>query len=133
MKIVMIVNNELPLGLAANACAVLGISLGRREKGILGPAITDRSGAAHYGITHMNIPVLAADGDGLKGIYARAADATDVEIIDFNTIAQECRDYTHYRERLSATPTEDLCFSGLCLAGPPKKINGLTGSLGLFR
>lgn len=133
MKIVMIVNNTLPKGLAANTTAVLGITLGHLNRQILGPDIPDASASVHKGITTESIPVLGADDATLKEIYTRSLDHPAINLIDFNRIAQSCRDYTEYAKELSKTRTGDLCFSGLCLSGPKRTVNSLTGELPLFR
>ncbi len=133
MKIVMVVNKSLPPGLVANTAAVLGISLGRMDTDILGPDLTDQSGALHPGITRENIPVLTSDDTGLRTIYEQGSQIPDVAIIDFNSIAQKSRHYEDYSRKLAIAPTSDLTFSGLCIKGPKKKVNGLTGSLGLYK
>ncbi|MCG8635242.1 MAG: DUF2000 domain-containing protein [Desulfobacterales bacterium] len=133
MKIVMVVNKTLPPGLAANAAAVLGISLGSMDADILGPDLIDKSGTLHPGITRETIPVLASDSDGLKAIYEQGIQIPDIAIIDFNSIAQKSRHYEDYSRQLETVPTADLGFSGLCIKGPGKKVNRLTGSLGLYR
>lgn len=129
----MIVNKKLPVGLAANATAVLGVSLGRMEKQILGPDCKDGSLNSHRGITRQAIPILGAAGSDLKTIYEKSIQTPGIKIIDFNTIAQNATQYDAYADRLSKTMTSELQFSGLCLQGPKKKINTLTGSLGLYR
>ncbi|THB78655.1 MAG: DUF2000 domain-containing protein [Desulfobacteraceae bacterium] len=133
MKIVMIVNQELPAGLVANTAAVLGITLGRFRNDIVGPDCLDGSNITHKGITEKNIPILAADGDALKQIYQACMDKAHIDMIDFNRIAQSCRDYEQYSSTLSNTENHRLDFSGLCLWGPKKEITRLTGSLGLYR
>ncbi len=133
MKIVMVVDKSLPPGLVANTAAVLGISLGSMDKDILGPDLTDQSGTLHPGITRETIPVLASDNSGLKAIYEQGRKTPDIAIIDFNSIAQKSRQYEDYSRQLAAAPTTGLDFSGLCIKGPKKKVNGLTGSLGLYR
>ncbi len=133
MKIVIIVNQSLPPGLIANTTAVLGISLGQMEMGILGPDLVDASQVLHRGITKQNIPVLSSDSPGLKLIYEKAGQTKDISMIDFNTLAQKSRHYDEYQDKLAACPTQDLEFSGLCMAGPDKIINSITGSLGLYR
>ncbi len=129
----MIVNQSLPPGLIANTAAVLGISLGQMERDILGPDLVDASQILHKGITQKNIPVLSSDSSGLKHIYAQGCKAKDISMIDFNTLAQKSRHYDEYQDKLAACPTQDLEFSGLCMAGPNKIINSITGSLGLYR
>lgn len=133
MKIVMVVNKDLPPGLVANATAVLGITLGSMNQNIVGPDCIDSEQVCHKGITKVTIPVLEAGKDILKKIYHSCTENERVEIIDFNKVAQKCRDYSEYTQQLLNTSNRDLDFSGLCLSGPKKEINRLTGSLGLYR
>ncbi len=103
------------------------------EKEILGPDCKDGSLHSHRGITRQAIPILGAAGSDLKSIYKKSIQTPGIETIDFNTIAQKARHYDEYSKRLSKTRASDLQFSGLCLRGPKKEINTLTGSLGLYR
>ncbi|KIX14692.1 DUF2000 domain-containing protein [Dethiosulfatarculus sandiegensis] len=132
MKIVMLVNKKLPVGLATNTAAVLGISLGKAKKEIIGADLKDGSDIVHKGITSESIPILGADSQTLKQIYDKAIANNQVEVIDFSQLAQRCRDYKDYSQRLSQTRNQDLELSGLCLCGPKKDIQKLTGSLGLY-
>lgn len=133
MKIVMVVNKDLPAGLVANTTAVLGITLGHHKQDIIGSDCMDKEQICHRGITQKTIPVLGAGKDILKKIYHSCIENDLVEMIDFNQIAQKCRDYSEYTQKLLKTRNMDLEFSGLCLSGPKKEINRLTGSLGLYR
>lgn len=133
MKIVMVVNNELSVGLAANTTAVLGISLGNDKKEIIGPICKDGSGIVHKGITSKTIPILGTNGKTLKLIYNKSIQDSLVDVIDFNQVAQGCRSYSDYLHKLLNTDNKDIEFSGLCLSGPTKQIEKLTGSLSLYR
>lgn len=133
MKIVMVVNTELSAGLVANTTAVLGISLGNANKEILGPDCVDGSDIIHKGITHISIPILGTDGHTLKMIYAQSIQNDHIDVIDFNQIAQGCRDYSDYACKLSNSAQDEIEFSGLCLSGPRKAVEKLTGSLRLYR
>lgn len=133
MKIVMVVNKDLPAGLVANTTAVLGITLGNYNQNIVGSDCLDQEQVCHKGITKETIPVLGTDKTMLKRIYYSCMENNHVEMIDFNEIAQKCKDYSEYTQKLSKTRNRDLEFSGLCLSGPKKEINRLTGSLGLYR
>lgn len=132
MKIVMILNNHLPKGLAANAAAVLGVTLGRLSPRIVGSDVTDASHAVHRGITTKSIPVLGADDALLKQIYKDAQGIETITLIDFNRIAQACRTYEEYTEKLSRIRTDAMDFSGLCLCGPTRAIDALTRDLPLL-
>jgi hypothetical protein len=135
MKLVMIINQELPLGLIANTAAVLGLSVGDRVTGLTGPDITDGAGRIHAGITKVNIPVLGASSMILQGLYERLLEEndSDIQIIDFNTVAQRCKNYDDYTRELAACGQDAFQYLGLCLYGQEQKINRLTGNLRLLR
>ncbi|HAK74980.1 MAG TPA: DUF2000 domain-containing protein [Sporomusaceae bacterium] len=136
MKIVMVINRELPLGLIANTAAVLGISLGKMFQGdIVGCDIQDADGNVHAGITTKTIPLLTGTKEQIKGMRDIMADDnySDVTVIDFSEIAQKCRDYESYVDILSSCRTSQLYYLGICLYGPVKKVSKLTGSLSLLR
>ncbi len=133
MKFVMIVNSDLGPGLAANSCTVLGISLGKAFPGMVGPSCSDADGTVHEGITEHNIPVLSADSERISQIHRQSRLNENLQIIAFNRTAQSCRSYDEYRDRLSVLGTDNLDFSGICLAGKRKQIDSLCASLPLYR
>jgi len=135
MKIVMVVNRELPVGLIANTTAVLGITVGKLFEGVVGPDISDADGNQHLGITSKVIPILAGTKEKIRAIRHRAGQEgnEDIQVIDFSEIAQKCKSYNDYREHLSNMKYEDIYYLGICMYGPVKKINKLTGSMPLLR
>lgn len=136
MKIAMVINKELPLGLVANTAAVLGISLSKLyQEQIVGGDILDASGNVHLGITAQTIPILGAGKEQIKDIRDMVYANSDSEItaIDFSEVAQKCLDYDDYTRIMSNLPTSDIDYLGICLYGPKKKVNKFTGSLGLLR
>lgn len=135
MKVVMVIDRELPLGLIANTAAVLGASLGNMVAGLVGGDVADADGNRHLGITTMNIPVLGASGEQIKELRGRlsAGEFADVATVDFNHVAQRSLDYENYTRLLAGSPGAALTYLGLCLYGPVKKVNRLTGNLGLLR
>ena len=136
MKIVMVVNNELPLGLVANATAVLGISLSKMfPQEIVGCDIQDASGNIHRGITAQTIPVLGANREQIKEIRDKMFNEaySDITVIDFSEVAQRSLEYDNYIKMLSCLPSSDIYYLGICLYGPKKQVNKLTGNIGLLR
>ena len=133
MKIVMVVNNELPLGLIANTTAVLGVSLGNSTKDLVGNDCIDKDGNNHPGVTKVPIPVLSANRLKMSEIFQAANQNEKIDLLNFNHVAQSCRNYSEYSDKLSQTRTNDIEYSGICLAGPQKEINRLIGSLALLR
>lgn len=136
MKIVMVINRELPLGLVANTAAVLGISLSKlSEQDIVGSDIQDANGNVHVGITAHTIPVLAGSREQIKDLRDTMFDGaySDISVIDFSEVAQKCLDYDNYTQLLSCLPSSEIYYLGICLYGPKKKVNKLTGNLSLLR
>lgn len=136
MKIAMVINKELPVGLIANTAAVLGISLSKMHKeDIVGSDILDADGNMHYGITAKTIPILSGTREQIKAVRDILFEDSysDVTVIDFSEAAQKCLDYENYTNMLSNMPSSDIYYLGICLYGPIKKVNKLTGNLGLLR
>ncbi|HMM20812.1 MAG TPA: DUF2000 domain-containing protein [Selenomonadales bacterium] len=135
MKTVLIIDRALPLGLIANTAAVLGISLGAAAPEIVGQDVPDADGHRHRGITNKTIPILGGTGEQLRLLRDRlfAAEFAEVGVVDFSDIAQSSLDYGYYAGTLASTPGDRLSYLGLCLYGPDKLINKLTGSMGLLR
>jgi len=135
MKVVMIIDKDLPVGLIANTAAVLGASLGKMVDDLVGGDLADADGNLHLGITPRNIPILGATQEQLKAIRARLYEAEFAEVttVDFNNIAQRSLDYGDYGRLLAETGSGALDYLGVCLFGPQKKVNRLTGSIGLLR
>ena len=80
----IVVDEALPGGLAANAAGVLALTLGGTVEGLAGPDAVDADGQVHPGLIPMGLPVLAAPRGQLRDLGARALDA-GVGVIDFPT------------------------------------------------
>lgn len=135
MKCVMIVDGNLPIGMIANATAALGVSLASEIKGLAGKKVVDKDSRVHKGITNIPIPVLTLSKEEIKEKYDVLLENNDPDIkaIGFNDVAQKSLDYDDYEIKLSSTNKDQINYLGLCLYGPKKKINKLTGSLKMLR
>lgn len=132
-KCAIVVDRDLPPGLAMNAASVLALSIGRFTDGIVGPDVKDGSGATHRGVTMIPVPVLTAGAGQVRDIVLRAHDRADVVVVDFTSIAQSSRTYDEYVDRTAPATTEELPYVGVAVAGSRKAVDKLTGSLPLFR
>jgi hypothetical protein len=132
VRCVIVVDEGLPPGLAANAAGVLALTLGATVEGLAGPDAVDADGQVHPGLIPMGLPVLAAPRGRLGDLRARAVDA-GVGVVDFPTFGQQTTDYEAFRGLVAQTPNEQLEYLGVALHGPRRAIGRLTGSLRLLR
>lgn len=133
MKVSIVVDPTLSLGLIANTVAVLSVALGASQSELIGPDTKDRSGVVHRGITRVPLPVLSASREQLSNLVHTAQLDPDLIVIGFNHVAQNCTTYDDYLEKLESTSFESLHFLGVLLLGPQRSVARLTGSLPLLK
>ncbi len=135
MKCVMIIDLELPLGIQMNTAAALGISLASKVEGLTGKRLLDQDGHIYEGITNIPIPILALKSDEIKAKYDILLEKKDPElkVFTFVDVAQKSLSYDDYEMKLARTKYENINFLGLCIYGPKKKVNKLTGSIKMMR
>jgi len=135
MKCVMIVNEDLPRGIIANTTAALGISIASLQDGMIGKRLMDGNGRIHESVTNVPIPILALPVNDIKTLYDNLLDLNDegLKVIGFNDVAQKSHHYDEYEAMLSQTSKDNINYLGMCIYGPKKKINKLTGSIKMLR
>jgi hypothetical protein len=131
-RCVVVVDEALPAGLAANAAAVLAFTLGARLPGLIGEDYADADGSAHPGLIPFGVPVLRAPGEHLGQLRAGALEA-GVGVVAFPSFGQQTTDYAEFRAHVARTPAADLRYLALALHGPRRPVARLTGSLPLLR
>ena len=134
-KCVLILDADTPAGLLANTAAILGITLGRQLPEAVGGDVTDGSGRTHLGITAFPVPVLRGTAESLQSLRQRLGqpEFRDLTVADFSQLAQSCRTYGEFQEKMARTAGEDLRYLGLAICGDKRKVSRLTGSLPLLR
>ncbi|WP_245676682.1 DUF2000 domain-containing protein [Bacillus solimangrovi] len=135
MKCVIVIDASLSTGLIANTAAVLSLTLGEKIDGIIGPDVLDRSGNVHIGITTIPIPILKGDLATIRELRNKVEleNFSDVLVVDFSNVAQITNSYDGYTKKISKVDCHELDYLGIALYGEEKKVNKLTGSLGLLR
>jgi hypothetical protein len=131
-RCVIVVDEDLPAGLAANAAAVLALTLGAREPELVGEDFVDADSQPHLGLIPIGLPVLRASRDELVELRRRAG-ADGVSVVDFPVFGQRTNDYDEFRGMVAATPAAELSYLGLALSGPRRAVRRLTGTLALLR
>ncbi len=134
-KCVMIMDENLPRGLLANAAAIMGITLGKKMPEVVGADVTDQSGCRHLGIIEFPVPILRGSPKLLKQIRETLyqPDFQDLTVVDFSDLAQGSKSYDEFIEKMSHIPENTLQYFGIAVCGPKKKINRLTGNMPLLR
>lgn len=134
-KCVVVLDGDLPVGLIANTAAILGMTLGKRLPEMVGPDVRDRSGWEHLGIVEFPVPVLRGSPEGIRALRERLRepDFQELTAVDFSDMAQSCKTYGEFTERMGETAEEKLRYLGLALCGARKEVDRLTGSLPLLR
>ena len=125
-KCVLVIDEAMPRGLAANTAAILGITWGR---------LTDAAGAIHPGIIRTPVPVLSGRPETFQTLRRQLAELefADVAAVDFTDLAQSCRTYGEFIEKMARTGPGELRYLGMALLGPRHQVDRLTGSLPLLR
>jgi hypothetical protein len=132
-KCAVIVSEVLPVGLAANAASVITMTLGRRVDGLIGPDVRDANGVLHAGIVLIPVPILIASAERIRTMRNELQSDTEAVCVGFTSLAQSCKTYGEYIEKMATFSTSDLEFVGVGLFGPKRLVNRLTGSLPLLR
>lgn len=126
-KLVFVLRDDLPPNLAANAAAVLGLTVGARLPAeLLGEDLKDADGTPHLGLNTHPVPVLTAPADRLRALHR----AEDLLVVGFTEVARRSRAYAEYAGALAAT--NDPEFVAVALHGPRAEVGRLTRDLPLM-
>lgn len=134
-KCVIVLDEQLPAGAAANTAAILGVTLGTKMPDVVGEDVFDGAGRAHAGIIQFPIPILKGSSDMLSALREKlyGPEFSGLTVVDFSSLAQGCKIYGEFVGKMEQCPVEKLRYIGLALCGDKKKINRLTGNLPLLR
>lgn len=129
-KCVLIIDKSLPLGVIANAAAVLALSLGKIHPELIGHNINNKSGGEHLGITQISIPILGATASEIKDVRVQLN--SHVTVVDFPNIAKSTRNYEDYSSQLERMSEDEIEYLGIAIYGDKKQVNSKTGNMKLM-
>lgn len=134
-KCVMIIDENLPLGILANTAAILGITLGKHAPELVGKDAVDASEKGHLGIITIPVPILKGNKEILRELREKlyTSGYDDIIVADFSDVAQSCNIYSEYLQKASTISETEHTYLGLAIYGNKKKVNKLTGSIPLLR
>ena len=134
-KCVMIIDEQLPLGIIANTAAIMGITLGKSIPEVVGKDVYDKTGNKHLGIITFPVPILKGDIQTIKTIRKKLYEPefSDLIVIDFSDIAQMSKSYTEFITKMQSITETELNYIVITLCGTKKKMNKLTGNIALLK
>ena len=128
----IVVAAELPPGRAANAAAVIALTLGKRHPHLAGPELVDASGESHPGLIPIGIAILAAPAEALGEIRTKALHK-GIDVVDFPAQGQETTNYVAFGAMVRQVPTEALTYVSVGLHGPRRQVGRVVGKLPLLK
>lgn len=128
----IIIDSQLARGLAINAASVIGISIGNTVKNIVGSDISSLDGVNYPGVITSPLPILLASQEYISELQYITQQDNELYVMPFSALAQSCKTYDEYEQKISTTHSEALSLVAIGLIGPKKKITKLTGNLALF-
>lgn len=131
-RCVIVVADDLPVGRAANAAAVIALTVGQRHPSLVGAPLIDACAVEHPGLTFIGVTVLAAGSNDLSSIRAKGLEA-NCDVIDFPVQGQQTTNYAAFREAVAQVGTADLRYVGVALVGPRESIKKIVGNLALLK
>lgn len=133
-KCVLVIDENMPLGVIANTAAVLGVSIGKLNPNIVGSDLMDHDGRVRNGITTVAIPILKGNGLLLKEMREKLKEyESELQVVELIGATKTTKSYEEYAAAMQQTPESQLEYLGLALSGSKKLINKFTGNLGLLR
>ncbi len=102
-KCVMVVDENLPLGIIANTTAILGNTLGSHYPNTVGKDVLDKNENEHLGIIEIPIPILKGNKEFLNNLRDTLykEEYKDMIVADFSDVAQSCKTYDEYIDKIS--------------------------------
>lgn len=118
-KCVLIINETLPSGIAANTAAILGITIGAKASEIVGANIIDANKNMHTGIIQFPVPILKWNEDKLNTLRSKLYENefSGIITVDFSDIAQACKTYDEFIDKASERYEKDFHYLGIGLCG----------------
>lgn len=134
-KCVIVIDEQLPVGIIANTSAILGITMGKKMPDVVGKDVRDLEGNSHMGIIQFPVPILKANTEILKDLRTKLFDPQfdELTVVDFSDLAQGCKTYDEFIDKMENTSESKLNYIGIAICGNKKKVNKLTGNLPLLR
>lgn len=121
-KCTIIVDQDLPPGLAINAASVIGISFGKTVTNLVGPDMHSMDNVNYPGVIYAPLPVLLSTGEHIQNLLAIAEQDEQIYTMPFSALAQSCKTYDEYGERISSVTSQHIELVAIGIIGPKKPL-----------
>lgn len=132
-KCAIVIDKDLSRGLAINAASVIGISFGRTVTNLVGPDMQSMDNVNYPGVIYSPLPILLANNEHIQKLSEIAEKDEEVYSVPFSALAQSCKTYDEYGEKISSVNSEHIELVAVGIIGPKKTVNKHTGNLALFK
>lgn len=133
IKIVIVVDSSLGIGLAANRAAVLATGLAAHVPDMIGENLKTKDGKTLLGFTQIPISILASKSDTSFLELAKKSEELRCKVIVFLTRAQGMRSYEEYKNSVAQTNYAELDIDAIAIFGDSKSVTKVTGNLPALR
>lgn len=132
LKWVVVVDEALPVGIAANAAVCCAAATAAGVAGLLGPDGADGAGGLHPGLPWAGCTILRARSAELSAIRRKASSSREVFVADMPAAAQLTRVYGEYLTALAAQHPEEVPYYAVSIVGPRNRVDRIAGRLPLL-
>ncbi len=134
-KIVGIIATNVDAATALNVIGHLSVAIGKySDTEIMGrPALTDKSGINHLGISKFPFIVTKVKQSKLKSAIEKAKENPNLLVADYPRDMLETRTDDELAESISSKTNEQLEYMGAIIYGSTDEVNEITGKFSLWR
>jgi hypothetical protein len=134
MRLAIIINPDLSMGLIANTASAIAIGLGARFPALAARQLIDRESRCIDISSAIAVPILQANAETMGALLLKAMRQNgERAIVPFPSFARSLHDYGDYEMIFPSRDLAEEQIDGLGIAGPSKWVRSLTGSLKLLR
>lgn len=129
----IIIDQDLPSGLAINAASVIGVGMGCNVTNLVGKDLESLNGVSYPGVIYTPLPILTSSQKYLHQVFEAVKDEEDIYVMPFSSLAQSCKTYDEYEDKMSSANNKEIQLVAVGLIGSKKKVTKIIGSLPLYK
>lgn len=134
VRLAIIVNPELSLGLLANTVSAIAIGMAAKFPMLAGASLSDANGKKIDVSAKYPVPILQGDALQIKALMLKALQAeSEGAVVPFPAFARSLHTFEQYEQVFPQRDLVEELIDGVGFVGPDKWVKSLTGNLKLLR